>query len=71
MRVLMGIAKGLFKAETACYLLGIRGYEYNEFEERLSSRARENLDAAIEFLEGVAAAGWCFDDDQVQRPRGQ
>jgi len=32
------------------YLLGIRGYEFNEFGERLSAAARENLDAATECL---------------------
>jgi len=45
------LAQTLFKAETRGFLLGIRGYEFNEFGERLSRRARENLDAAAAFLE--------------------
>lgn len=50
-RQVLYLAQTLFKAETRGFLLGIRGYEFNEFEERLSSRARENLDAAAAFLE--------------------
>ena len=40
----------LFGGRVRGYALGIRGYEFNDFGERLSGRARENLDAAIAFL---------------------
>jgi len=43
-------AKTLFHAKTEAYILGIRGYEFNEFEERLSEQAKENLGAAFEFI---------------------
>ncbi len=46
----MALAHELFKAETKGYVLGIRGYEFNEFREELSDRARANLAEAMEFL---------------------
>jgi len=45
----LGLAMELFEAETPGYCLGIRGYEFNEFGERLSSTAEKNLTAAVEF----------------------
>ena len=49
----MAFAIELFAAETKGYMLGIRGYEFNEFGEALSAAARENLAAAAAFLETV------------------
>jgi hydrogenase maturation protease len=46
----MALAQELFRADTKGYILGIRGYEFNEFREALSDRARANLAAATEFL---------------------
>lgn len=46
----LGLAKDLFKAGTTGYVLGIRGYEFNEFGERLSDRAKANLEAAVAFI---------------------
>jgi hydrogenase maturation protease len=46
----MALARELFRADTKGYILGIRGYEFNEFREALSDRARANLAAATEFL---------------------
>jgi len=46
----LGLAHDLFSASTRGYILGIRGYEFDEFGERLSPPARANLAAAIEFL---------------------
>ncbi len=54
---LMGLARDAFGAETRGFALGIRGYEFNEFGERLSERARRNLDAALEFLESRLRSG--------------
>jgi len=39
------------------YLLGIRGHEFNEFGERLSAAARENLDAATGCLARALGGG--------------
>ncbi len=47
----LALAVDLFNAETRAYILGIRGYEFNEFGERISGRARANLDAAVRFIE--------------------
>jgi hydrogenase maturation protease len=46
----MALARELFRAQTKGYILGIRGYEFNEFREALSERAKANLAAATEFL---------------------
>jgi len=46
----MALAHELFRADTKGYILGIRGYEFNEFREALSNRAKANLAAATEFL---------------------
>jgi hydrogenase maturation protease len=46
----LALAQDLFGARTEGYLLGVRGYEFNEFGESLSPAARENLARALEFL---------------------
>lgn len=48
---LMGMVKELFHAEPRAYMLGIRGYDFNEFGESLSEQAKENLGKAARFLE--------------------
>ena len=40
----LAMAVDLFGAKTKGYALGIRGYQFDEFGERLSDKARENLD---------------------------
>ncbi|MBT3377358.1 MAG: hydrogenase maturation protease [Lentisphaerae bacterium] len=50
-RQVLYLAQTLFKSRVRGFLLGIRGYEFNEFDERLSAQARQNLDAAAAFLE--------------------
>jgi hypothetical protein len=49
----LALAQELFGARTDAYVLGIRGYEFNEFGEGLTERARANLDAALAFLKPV------------------
>lgn len=57
---LLGLAETLFGSKAVGYALGIRGYCFNEFGELVSSRAKENLEAAIayaqEFLQGAVPA---------------
>lgn len=48
---LLALARDLFGAEPEAWLLGIRGYEFDEFGESLSERARGNLASAITYLE--------------------
>lgn len=47
---LLHMAHELFGADTRGYILGIRGYEFNEFGERLSPCAADNLRQALDFL---------------------
>ncbi len=46
----LALAHDLFKADTKAYVLGIRGYEFNDFGEKLSDKAQNNLLDAIEFI---------------------
>lgn len=50
-QAVLGLAAELFGTVRPGYLLGIRGYEFNEFGEGLSERAQANLAAALEFIE--------------------
>ncbi len=54
---LMAMAQQMFGAKTDGYILGIRGYEFNEFGERLSDQARSNLAAATAFIEPLLRGG--------------
>ncbi|MCF7853446.1 MAG: hydrogenase maturation protease [Candidatus Pacebacteria bacterium] len=49
-RSVLGLAEELFEKVPAAYVLGIRGYEFNEFEERLSTGAQNNLQHALAFV---------------------
>jgi hydrogenase maturation protease len=51
------LAGKLFGNVPRGYALGIRGYEYNEFGERLSPKALINLDEAIKFIEKLLRSG--------------
>ncbi len=52
----LALAKDLFGAEPETWLLGIRGYEFNEFGEGLSVRAATNLAAALDWAQRVLPA---------------
>jgi hydrogenase maturation protease len=47
----LALARDLFQVEPEAWVLGIRGYEFDEFEERLSNGAQRNLDAAVSAVE--------------------
>lgn len=49
----LALAHELFGSATRGYVLGIRGYRFNEFAEALSPGARGNLRAAMRFLESL------------------
>ena len=53
----LAMARQMFSAKTDGYILGIRGYDFNEFGERLSDRARANLAAALAFIEPALRSG--------------
>lgn len=49
----VALAQELFGSLAKAYVLGIRGYEFNEFGEKLSEKAKENLKKAVDFLVDV------------------
>ena len=53
----LSLARQLFDAEPEAYVLGIRGYEFNEFGETLSDRARANLDRAVAYVADAVQSG--------------
>ncbi len=56
-QAVLALAHDLFGARTAGYVLAIRGYDFNEFGERLSDAAKENLAAATRFVETAQRSG--------------
>ncbi len=57
---LMALAENLLSSKAEAFMLGIRGYEFNEFGEGLSARAEENLEAAVIFLKQAIEEGTLF-----------
>ncbi len=53
----LALARELFGAKTEAYVLGIRGYVFDEFGESLSDEAQANLAAAFEFIRRVVREG--------------
>ena len=51
------LTRELFQAEPDAYLMGIRGYEFNEFGEGLSQQAERNLAQAIAYVENAVRQG--------------
>jgi hydrogenase maturation protease len=45
----VALARGMFASRVAAYTLGIRGYEFRELDEALSSQAIDNLTEAVTF----------------------
>jgi hydrogenase maturation protease len=63
---LLGLAHELFGAQPEAYVMGIRGYEFNQFGESLSPKATENLAAAMTYIEAAVRSG----KFQEVRPEG-
>jgi hydrogenase maturation protease len=59
---LLALARDLFGAEPEAWLLGVRGYDFDEFGEGLSVGAAANLAAATEFVRAAVGA------DRVEPP---
>jgi hydrogenase maturation protease len=53
----LALAQELFGSRAPGYCLGIRGYEFNVYQEQLSERARANLATAVRFIESVLQTG--------------
>jgi len=56
-KALLALAQGIYHREMEAYLLGIRGYRFEPYDESLSEPAKGNLAAALEFLVGVLESG--------------
>ncbi len=54
----LSFAQNMFHSRVRAYMLGIRGYEFNRFEERLSEGAERNLEKAFAFIQRLSASGW-------------
>ena len=59
----MGLAHDLFNAKTEGYLLGVRGYSFDMFTEKMTPGALENKRKAVEFLLPMLSAGSFHPDD--------
>ena len=64
----LGLAWRLFGAKTVGYVLAIRGYEFNDFGERLSQSATANLKSAVDFV-GRMLHERNFEADCIPDPR--
>lgn len=53
----LALSQELFGSLAKAYVLGIRGYEFNEFGEQLSEKAKANLKAATEFFKKKVISG--------------
>lgn len=62
----LGLAHDLFGAAARGYLLAIRGYEFNVFDEGLSLCAAANLTRAVEFLATIIRTRRLFEVDDQQ-----
>ncbi|MFO7898479.1 MAG: hydrogenase maturation protease [Planctomycetota bacterium] len=67
----LGLARELFGAEPIGLLLGIRGYEFDAFGERLSPGARANLDAAVAWVENAVSNGTFHEVRPPETEEGQ
>jgi hydrogenase maturation protease len=56
-QAVLALAREVFSAEPAGYLLGIRGYQFDQFGETLSKQARANLQAAVAHLRPMLQDG--------------
>jgi hydrogenase maturation protease len=56
---ILGLAQHLFQATTDGYVLGIRGYEFDDFGEQLSPLAQDNLAAAVQFFQATLQTQQC------------
>lgn len=53
----LALGRDLFGAEPAAWILAVRGYDFDEFNEHISDQAQENMAAAVEFLTRCLASG--------------
>ncbi len=49
----LALVRDLFHSEPEAWILGIRGYEFDEFREQLSKGARSNLERAVKYVKSA------------------
>jgi hydrogenase maturation protease len=49
----LALTRDLFRVQPEAWIMGIRGYEFDEFREGLSDRAWFNLDQAVNYLKSA------------------
>jgi hydrogenase maturation protease len=49
----VALGREMFDAHPDAYVIGIRGYEFNEFGQRLSDKAQANLSAALAHFQDI------------------
>jgi hydrogenase maturation protease len=54
----VALARDMFNASPEAYVIGIRGYDFNEFGQRLSGGAQANLTAALTFFQETVSRGF-------------
>ena len=69
-QAVLKMAHEMFDALPKAYVVGIRGYEFNEFDERLSDKAAANLDAAVAFVADALRSG-AFSPQPHARPAAE
>ncbi|MCE5340581.1 MAG: hydrogenase maturation protease [Planctomycetaceae bacterium] len=47
------LAESLFNSPAKCFMLGIRGYIFEQFKEDMTEKAKNNLQKAVVFLENL------------------
>ena len=65
---LLALTRELWGREPEAWLLGIRGYEFDRFEENLSPAARANLAAAAAYVAAAFAAGRFVETSPLSPP---
>jgi hydrogenase maturation protease len=65
----MALSRDLFGAEPEAWLMGIRGYQFDNFGEQLSEQGQANLAAAVEFLR-IALRDGSFREIRPERADG-
>ena len=67
-QALLALSRDLFGSVPETWLMGIRGYEFDEFGEGLSPRAGANLAAATTFVRAALDAGAFHEFQPSSRP---
>ncbi len=53
----LGLAEELFQAKSEAYMLAVRGYSFDMFDEKMTVKALENKREAVRFLRSILESG--------------